>query len=52
VHIESATLIIEDITTQSVEALTKKSVQIKARGRELVDKFHSLEEVVQGAGTG
>jgi hypothetical protein len=32
---ESATLIQEEITTQSVEALTGKVTQVKERGREL-----------------
>jgi hypothetical protein len=50
-HTESATMIHEEITTQSVEALTGKVVQVQARGRELADKFHSLAEVVQGAHT-
>jgi chromosome segregation ATPase len=45
---EGTTLIQEEITMQSVEALTGRVMQVQARGRELADKFHSLAEVVQG----
>jgi hypothetical protein len=44
-------LIQEEITTQSMEVLTGKAMQIKAKGRELADKFHSLETIVEGART-
>jgi hypothetical protein len=42
-------MIQEEITSQSVDALKSKAVQVKARGRKITDKFHSLEEAVQGA---
>jgi hypothetical protein len=50
-HIESATLIHEDITAQSVEALTGKVMQVKMRGRELAEKFQILETTIEGACT-
>jgi hypothetical protein len=34
---------------QVLEALTEKSSQVQARGRELAHKFHILAEVVEGA---
>jgi hypothetical protein len=34
-----------------VEALTDKVAQVKEKGKELAEKFHSLEKVVQGAHT-
>jgi hypothetical protein len=48
-HIEHATMIHEEITMQLVEAVTGKAVQVQERGRELLDKFHILVEVFQGA---
>jgi hypothetical protein len=42
-------MIQEEITTQALEVLTEKAMQVHARVRELADKFHSLAEVVQGA---
>jgi hypothetical protein len=50
-NIECATMIREDITSQELEVLTKKAVQIHERGRELVDKFHSLAEVFEAGHT-
>jgi hypothetical protein len=50
-HSESATLLQEQITTQMVEVLTDKVAQVKEKGKELAEKFHSLEKVVQGACT-
>jgi hypothetical protein len=44
-------MIQEEITKQALEALTKKATQVQARGRELVDKFQSLAEAVEGART-
>jgi hypothetical protein len=44
-------MIQEEITLQSLEALTEMAVQVQARGRELEDKFHSLAEAVEGAHT-
>jgi hypothetical protein len=48
---ECATMIQEEITVQSVEALTGKSMQVKTRGRELAEKFQILETTVEGACT-
>jgi hypothetical protein len=42
-------IIQEEVTTQALEALTEKSTQVQAKGRELAHKFHSLAEVVEGA---
>jgi hypothetical protein len=50
-HSESTTLLQEHITMQIVEALTDKAAQVKEKGKELAEKFHSLEKVVQGAHT-
>jgi hypothetical protein len=50
-HSESATLLQEKITTQIVEALTDKDAQVKEKGKELANKFHSLEKTVQGVHT-
>jgi hypothetical protein len=50
-QIEGATLIQEEITEKTVESLTRKVTQVNARGREVVDKFHSLAEAIQGAHT-
>jgi hypothetical protein len=50
-HSEGTTLLQEEITTQIVEALTDKVVQVKEKRKELVERFHSLEKVVQGART-
>jgi hypothetical protein len=50
-QIEGTTLIQEEITTQSMESLTRKSTQVKERGRELVDKFHSLKTTIEGVHT-
>jgi hypothetical protein len=47
-HTESIALLQEQITTQMVKALTNKVVQVKEKGKELVEKFHSLEKDVQG----
>jgi hypothetical protein len=48
---ENETLLQEEITTQSIEALTNKAAQIRERGKELKDTFHSLAEDFQGART-
>ena len=39
-------MIQEEITTQSLEALTEKATQVQARGRELANKFHSHMSVL------
>jgi hypothetical protein len=50
-HLESATLLQEQITLHMVEALIDKAAQVKEKWKELVEKFHSLEKVVQGMQT-
>jgi hypothetical protein len=50
-HAESTESLKEHITTQRVEELTGKVVQVREKGEELEGKFHSLAEVVQGART-
>ena len=35
-------MIMEDITTQVLDALKEKTVQAQTQGRELTDKFHTL----------
>jgi hypothetical protein len=40
-----------DNNMQTVEALTDKAAQMREKGKELAEKFHSLEKVVQGACT-
>ena len=50
-HSESATLLHEQITTQIIEALIEEAMQVKEKGKELTEKFHSLENVVQGTRT-
>jgi hypothetical protein len=47
-HTEVTTLIQEEITMQSVEALTGRTTQVQEKGREIDDKFRKLIEVVQG----
>jgi len=47
-----ATLRQEEITVQTIEALIGKDAQIRERGKELKDKFHSIEKVVQGVRKG
>jgi hypothetical protein len=48
---ECATMIEEEITTQALEVLAEKDVQVKERGRELANKLHSLVEAVKGERT-
>jgi hypothetical protein len=50
-HVESIESLKEHIIAQRVEEITRKVVQVRAKGEELEGKFHSLEEVVQGAHT-
>jgi hypothetical protein len=40
---EGATLMQEKVTVQSVEALTGKAMQIREKGKELEETFHSLD---------
>jgi hypothetical protein len=48
---EGTTLLQEEIITQTFEALTNKAAQMRVKGKELEEKFHSLEKVVHGAST-
>jgi hypothetical protein len=48
-QVECTTMVQEEVTTQNLEALTEKVVQVQTRGRGLEDKFHSLAEAVKGA---
>ena len=50
-HVESIESLKEHITTQRVEELTGKVVQVRTKEEELEGKFHILEEVVQRART-
>jgi hypothetical protein len=50
-HLEGATLVQEEITTQIVDALIDKVLPVKEKGKELAEKFHNLEKVVQRART-
>jgi hypothetical protein len=36
---------------QTIEELTRKATQIREKGKELAEKFHSLDEAVQEAHT-
>jgi hypothetical protein len=46
-HVESAESFKEHITTQRVEDITEKVVQVREKGEELEGKFHILAKVVQ-----
>jgi hypothetical protein len=46
---EGTTLLQEEITTQTIEVLTYKAAQMRTKGKEPTEKFHSLENEVQGA---
>jgi predicted nucleic acid-binding Zn-ribbon protein len=50
-HIESATLLQEYIAFQMVEAFIDKVVQVKEKGKELVEKFYSLKKAIHGSCT-
>jgi hypothetical protein len=50
-HSEGLIVLQEEITSQTVEALTEKSTQMREKGKELAEKFHILEKVVQGVCT-
>jgi hypothetical protein len=41
----------EEITMQTVEVLTNKAMQMREKGKELAEKFLSLDREVQGACT-
>ena len=48
-QIKCVAMIQEEITTQALEALAEKALQVQERGRELTDKFHNLVEASVGA---